>query len=81
MSHHEEHADGGTGHAHPPPGIPEIKDEAGDTPPWVPKLGVFVVLTLVALIAYALIPLKPAAEEAPAADEQTETAKPAEAAK
>lgn len=86
MSHHEEHADGGAGHAHPPPGIPEVKDEAGDTPPWVPKLGVVVVLALVALIGYALIPLQPATDDAPApaADEQTEAAaaeKPAAADK
>lgn len=75
MSHHgEEHASTDAGHAHPPPGIPEVKDEAGDTPPWVPKVGVVVVLALAALIAYALYPLNAATDEAPAADEQTEAA-------
>jgi hypothetical protein len=72
MSQNEEHAADGPAHAHPPPGLPEIKDEAGNTPPWVPKLGVVVVLALIALIAYGLIPMQPAAEEAPAADEQSE---------
>jgi len=28
------------GHAHTPPELPEIRDEAGDTPRWVPLLGV-----------------------------------------
>ena len=28
------------GHAHTPPELPEITDEAGDTPKWVPWLGV-----------------------------------------
>ena len=28
MSHHEEHSSGDAGHAHPPPGIPEVRDEA-----------------------------------------------------
>jgi hypothetical protein len=28
------------GHAHTPPELPEITDEAGETPKWVPWLGV-----------------------------------------
>lgn len=27
------------GHAHTPPELPEVSDEAGDTPRWVPLLG------------------------------------------
>ena len=72
MSHHEEHAEGGSGHAHPPPGIPDVKDEAGDSPKWLPAVGVVVVLAMVALIVYGLMPLKGASEEVPAADEKTE---------
>lgn len=72
MSHHgEDHAQGDAAHAHPPPGLPEVKDEAGDTPPWVPKLGVVVVLGLIGLLVYAFAPLQ-AATDTPAADEQTE---------
>jgi len=72
MSHHEEHAHGEAAHAHPAPGLPEVKDEAGDTPSWVPKVGVVVVIALLALLAYALAPIQPPATDAPAADEQTE---------
>lgn len=76
MSHHgEEHASSDAGHAHPAPGIPEVKDEAGETPTWVPKLGVFVVLVLGGLIAYALMPLPSSTpQDTPAADEKTEAA-------
>jgi hypothetical protein len=52
MSHHEE---GGAPHAaHPPPGIPEVRDEAGETPSWVPKLGVALGVLLAVLVALAL---------------------------
>jgi hypothetical protein len=82
MSHHgEDHAHGEAAHAHPPPGLPEVKDEAGDTPSWVPKLGVVVVLGLLGLLAYALVPLQAPASDAPAADEQTEAEAEAAAAK
>jgi hypothetical protein len=75
MSHHgEDHAQGETAHAHPAPGLPEVHDEAGDTPSWVPKLGFVVVIGLLALLAYALAPLQAPASDAPAADEQTEAA-------
>ncbi len=30
------------GHAHTPPELPEVTDEAGDSPKWVPWLGVAV---------------------------------------
>lgn len=72
MSHHgEDHAQGEAAHAHPAPGLPEVKDEAGDTPPWVPKVGAVVVIGL-ALLAYALAPMQVPATDAPAADEQSE---------
>ena len=76
MSHHgDEHASADAGHAHPAPGIPEVKDEAGDTPSWVPKVGILVVGAMLALIAYALLPATSASPaDAPAADEKTEAA-------
>lgn len=74
MSHHEDSSHE-PGQAHPPPGIPEVKDEAGDTPSWVPKLGVGLGLVLVALIVLAIVRGQgTATEEAPAADEETEAA-------
>ena len=36
-------------HADHPPELPEITDEAGDTPAWVPVLGL---LLFVAMVAY-----------------------------
>lgn len=39
------------GHAHTPPELPEITDEAGDTPRWVPLLG----LVLFVLSAGAIV--------------------------
>lgn len=39
------------GHAHTPPELPEISDEAGDTPRWVPLLG----LLLFALSAGGIV--------------------------
>ena len=75
MSHHGEDSSHESGHAHPPPGIPEVKDEAGDTPPWVPKLGVLLGVVVAALIALSIV-LEQRAEsdDAPAADEETEAA-------
>lgn len=75
MSHHEDHAPGEAAHAHPAPGLPEIHDEAGDTPPWVPKVGIVVVAVLVGLLLYAFAPLQAAPSDAPAAGEPTETEK------
>lgn len=78
MSHHgEDHAQGGAGHAHPAPGLPEVKDEAGDTPPWVRYVGIIVVGALIGLLVYALKPAS-APSDTPAADEQTEAAAEAE---
>jgi len=73
MSHHGDHSDHEPGQAHPPPGIPEVKDEAGDTPPWVPKLGVALAVILVGLIALSVaLGDKAAPDDAPAAGEDTE---------
>lgn len=76
MSHHAEEEAGG-GHAHPAPGIPEVKDEAGNSPTWLPKLGVGLGLVLAALIAFLIVQAqKDAPADAPAADEKTEAAAP-----
>jgi hypothetical protein len=81
MSHHEDGSHE-PGHAHPPPGLPEVKDEAGDTPPWVPKLGVFLGLLLAGLIVFSIMRSKTAAtDDAPAADVESEAPAKAEAAK
>lgn len=37
-------------HAHTPPELPEITDEAGDTPSWVPMLGVALFVLMVAYV-------------------------------
>lgn len=42
-------ASNATHEPHGPPGLPEIVDEAGDTPTWVPVLGL-ALLTLVAIL-------------------------------
>lgn len=38
------------GHANTPPQIPEVTDEAGDSPKWLPMLGVAVLAALVAWV-------------------------------
>lgn len=38
------------GHANTPPQLPEIHDEAGDTPGWVPVLGVLLFVAAAAAI-------------------------------
>lgn len=40
------------GHAHTPPELPEITDEAGDSPKWLPGLGL--ALFVVAAVSIAL---------------------------
>jgi hypothetical protein len=53
MSAHQ--AEAGEPHAaHPAPGIPDVHDEAGETPAWVPRLGVALGLVLVGLVLLAL---------------------------
>jgi hypothetical protein len=37
-------------HAHTPPELPEITDEAGDTPGWVPLLGIALFVLMVAWV-------------------------------
>lgn len=37
-------------HANTPPELPEVTDEAGDTPSWVPVLGVALFVVLAALL-------------------------------
>lgn len=73
MSHHDDSSGHDAGHAHPPPGIPTVKDEAGDTPPWVPKLGVALGLALLVFAVFLAAQARRTADEAaPAADEATE---------
>lgn len=38
------------GHANTPPELPEVTDEAGNTPRWVPLLGLVLLLASVAAI-------------------------------
>ncbi len=38
------------GHANTPPQLPEVTDEAGNTPRWVPLLGLILLLASVAAI-------------------------------
>lgn len=58
-------------HPDTPPQLPEVTDEAGDTPSWVPLLGVALFVLMVALVWWAhrqsealLHGLPPAAERA-----------------
>jgi hypothetical protein len=78
-------------HSNEPPGLPVIVDEAGDTPSWVPLVGLALAVAVALLIAGRQAfgfgaheePAKQGvadagtAEEAPAADAKPE-AKPAE---
>jgi hypothetical protein len=59
------------GHANTPPQLPEVRDEAGDTPRWVPVLG-----ALLFVIAAAAIVVRHTAFD----DDDSETADSAEAA-
>ena len=60
----------------PPPGLPEIQDEAADTPMWVPALG----LALFVLAAVWLVVSAAFEDAAPEAEAGAEIAAPAEAA-
>ncbi|MFW6052102.1 MAG: hypothetical protein ACODAU_13070, partial [Myxococcota bacterium] len=42
-------------HGPAPPGLPEIRDEAGDTPRWVPMLGLGLLVALLALFGLQLL--------------------------
>ncbi len=58
----------------PPPGLPEIQDEAADTPMWVPflGLGLFVLVALWLVISSALEDAE--AVEAPSVEATAEAA-------
>lgn len=49
---------------HEPPGLPKVVDEAADTPPWVPKLGL-ALLAAVVLYVVAMRVIEPASDAAP----------------
>jgi hypothetical protein len=50
--------------AHEPPGLPTVVDEAADTPPWVPKLGL-ALLAAVVLYVVAMRVIEPASDPTP----------------
>jgi hypothetical protein len=58
------------GHADTPPQLPEVSDEAGNTPRWVPLLGVVLFLLSVAaiVVCHGESEDAAAAVEAPAAE-------------
>jgi hypothetical protein len=64
------------GHANTPPQIPEVTDEAGDSPKWLPALGLGLFALLVGCILWCHMPHGESAAAAPGAAEA-----PAEAAK
>ncbi|MFW5924581.1 MAG: hypothetical protein ACOCV4_00330 [Myxococcota bacterium] len=47
-------SEGPPAHHAAPPGLPEIRDEAGDTPSWVPLLGVGLLVALLAVFGAQL---------------------------
>ncbi|HEX5659217.1 MAG TPA: hypothetical protein VFX59_18615 [Polyangiales bacterium] len=40
-------------HAHTPPELPDVTDEAGDTPSWVPLIGALLFVLTVAYVWWA----------------------------
>lgn len=64
-------------HAHEAPGLPEIRDEAADTPLWVPVLGLSL-LVLLALVFVVRAEMGAGEEEAPPAAEQVAAQQPGE---
>jgi hypothetical protein len=73
MAAHASNDDVHTG-PQPPPGLPEIQDEAADTPMWVPILGLslFVLVALWLVVSSALEDAE--AAEAPAVEVTAEAA-------
>ncbi len=63
--------------AHEAPGLPQITDEAGDTPMWVPILGLTLLALMALVFAYEVNTAEPAGEAA-AVDAPAEPAEPAE---
>jgi hypothetical protein len=47
-----------------PSGLPEIKDDAADTPMWVPMIGVGLLVAFVLLFTYKAVTSSPAGEPA-----------------
>lgn len=66
--------------SNPPPALPEVYDEAGDSPRWVPALGagLFVVfaVTLAARVLTQASPQPTAAPDAQPAEQAAEAAQP-----
>jgi hypothetical protein len=47
------HFAGPMSHAHTPPELPEVTDEAGDTPSWIPLLGIALFVLMVGWVWWA----------------------------
>lgn len=47
------HFAGPMSHAHTPPELPEVTDEAGDTPSWIPLLGAVIFVLTFAYVWWA----------------------------
>jgi hypothetical protein len=60
------------GHAHTPPQLPEVTDEAGNSPGWLPWLGIG--LFVLAVIGITVSHRSSEAEEAPSDDPAAEAA-------
>jgi hypothetical protein len=61
---------------HEPPGLPEIRDDAADTPMWIPMVGVGLLVAFVLLFTYKAVTNPPA--DAPADEGAQAAAAPAE---
>lgn len=59
-------------HAHTPPQLPEVTDEAGDSPRWLPWLGVALFVLMVAYVwwSHRQHEAVEAGDTAPAAEQQ-----------
>ena len=62
----------GEAHAHPAPGLPEIRDEAANTPGWMPVLGIVLLVGFLATI-FLTSKLAPGGDE-PAGEATSERA-------
>ncbi len=71
MNHSAHHAAPGAADAKHAPGLPEVTDEAGNTPGWVPALGagVFAVLAMLIAVSVMMRDAAPPPAAAPAAPE------------
>jgi hypothetical protein len=78
-SHHDPHAQAHGSHAHPAPSLPQIVDEAGETPNWVPALGVGL-LAIACLLGAARLAMNDGKPDAAPVDDAVAAAPEGEAA-